>query len=318
MEYVDYYGVLGVERDATADEIKKAFRKLARKYHPDVSKEQDAEKHMQAVNEAYAVLSDPERKAAFDNLGKGYTGGQDFSPPPGWDSGFEFSGEGMSPEEAARFSDFFSELFGGMGSADPFQGRGRSRHTQGHDHHARILLDLEDTFAGPTRQLTLQVPTPTNDGHVRLQNRTLNVKIPVGIRAGQIIRLAGQGHPGPSGVPAGDLLLEVQFRPHPRFDIDGRDLSMTLPVAPWEAALGAIVPVSLPVGTVKVRIPAGAQSGQSLTVRGKGIPGTTPGDLHLRLRVVLPPAATDEARALYETMAKEMAFDPRATTGAES
>ena len=319
MEYVDYYKTLGVTHDASADEIKKAFRKLARKYHPDVSKEADAELRMKEVNEAYAVLSDPERRSAYDNLGKGYTGGQDFNPPPGWDSGFEFSGEGMSPEEAARFSDFFSELFGRMGDADPFHGQGRTRHTtQGRDHHARILLDLEDTFTGPTRQLVLQVPTLAQDGHVRLQPRTLNVKIPVGIRTGQIIRLAGQGQPGPSGVPAGDLLLEVQFRPHPRFEVDGRDLSMPLPVAPWEAALGAVVPVSLPVGAVKVRIPAGAQSGQSLTVRGKGLPGPTPGDLHLRLKVVLPPAKSDAARALYETMAKEMAFDPRATTGATS
>jgi len=316
MEYVDYYATLGVERNATAEEIKKAFRKLARKYHPDVSKEADAEQQMKAVNEAYAVLSDPERRSAYDKLGKGYTGGQDFTPPPGWDSGFEFSGEGMSAEEAARFSDFFADLFGGMGGADPFHAHGHARQRQGQDHHARILLDLEDAFTGPTRQLALQVPALDAKGHVYLQSRTLNVKIPVGIRAGQIIRLAGQGHPGPSGLPAGDLLLEVQFRPHPRFDINGRDLSMTLPVTPWEAALGAIVPVALPVGSVKVRIPAGAQSGQSLTVRGKGIPGTTPGDLQLRLKVVLPPADTDSAKALYETMAQEMAFDPRATTGA--
>lgn len=315
MEYVDYYAVLGVERDATADEIKKAFRKLARKYHPDVSKEANAEARMQEINEAYAVLSDPERKAAFDNLGKGFAGGQDFTPPPGWDSGFEFSGEGMSPEDAARFSAFFSEMFGGMGG-DPFHGHARNhRQTQGQDHHARIQLDLEDSFTGPTRQLSLQVPVMDAQGRVQLNTRTLQVKIPLGIRAGQIIRLAGQGHPGPSGTPAGDLLLEVSFRPHARFEINGRDLSMDLPVTPWEAALGAVVPVQLPVGSVKVRIPAGAQSGQSLTVRGKGLPGSQPGDLMLRLKVVLPKADTDEAKALYERMAEEMAFDPRATTG---
>jgi curved DNA-binding protein len=315
MEYVDYYAVLGVERDATADEIKKAFRKLARKYHPDVSKEADAEVRMKAVNEAYAVLSDPERRAAYDNLGKGFSSGQDFTPPPGWDSGFEFSGQGMSPEEAARFSDFFSELFGGMGG-DPFQGYGRShRHTQGQDHHARIQLDLEDSFTGPTRQLNLQAPVMDAQGRVQLNTRTLQVKIPVGIRAGQIIRLAGQGHAGPAGTPAGDLLLEVSFRPHARFGVNGRDLNMELPVTPWEAALGAVVPVQLPVGSVKVRIPAGAQSGQSLTVRGKGLPGNQPGDLMLRLKVVLPKADTDEAKALYERMAEEMSFDPRATTG---
>ncbi|QID19408.1 DnaJ domain-containing protein [Nitrogeniibacter mangrovi] len=317
MEYVDYYAALGVERDASGDDIKRAFRKLARKYHPDVSKEPDAEARMKAINEAYAVLSDPERRAAYDQLGRGHQGGQDFTPPPGWDSGFEFAGEGMSPEDAARFSDFFSELFGGMGGADPFHASGRRHHaTQGQDHHARIVLDLEDTFTGPTRQLSLQVPVADAQGRVRLQSRTLNVKIPVGIRAGQIIRLAGQGHPGPGGLPAGDLLLEVQFRPHARFRVDGRDLAMDLPVTPWEAALGAVIPVTLPAGTIKVRIPAGAQSGQALNVRGKGIPGTTPGDLQLRLKVVLPPASSDAAKAIYETMAKEMAFDPRATTGA--
>jgi curved DNA-binding protein len=312
MEFKDYYQILGVPREATAEEVKKAFRKLARKYHPDVSKEADAEARMQELNEANAVLSDPEKRAAYDQLGRGYQPGQDFQPPPDWDAGFEFSGRGFAPGEAADFSDFFAELFGRMGGAHGFA-PGQRAHFQarGEDHHAKVLLDLEDAFTGATRQISLRAPRTDAQGRVTLDTRTLNVKIPQGVYAGQIIRLAGQGAPGSGGEAAGDLLLEVHFRPHARFRAQGRDLHLSLPVAPWEAALGAVVAVALPQGSVKVRIPEGAQSGRQLRVRGKGIPGTPPGDLLLDLQVVLPPAATAKARALYETMARELAFDPR-------
>jgi curved DNA-binding protein len=310
MEFKDYYQTLGVTRDATAEDLKKAFRKLARKYHPDVSKEADAEKRMREVNEAYTVLSDPEKRAAYDQLGRGYQPGQDFRPPPDWDAGFEFSGRGFSPHEAADFSDFFAELFGRMGGAGARHGHAGMR-MQGEDHHAKVLLDLEDAFSGATRQISLRVPQTDAQGRVQLATRTLNVKIPRGVRAGQVIRLAGQGAPGSGGAPAGDLLLEVQFKPHPRLRVEGRDLHLSLPVAPWEAALGAIVQVPLPQGSVKVRIPEGAQSGQHLRVRGHGIPGQPPGDLLLEIQVVLPPATTPQARQLYETMARDLAFDPR-------
>jgi curved DNA-binding protein len=312
MEFKDYYQILGVPREATAEEVKKAFRKLARKYHPDVSKEANAEARMQELNEANAVLSDPEKRAAYDQLGRGYQPGQDFHPPPDWDAGFEFSGRGFAPGEAADFSDFFAELFGRMGGARGFA-PGQRAHFQarGEDHHAKVLLDLEDAFTGATRQISLRAPRTDAQGRVTLDTRTLNVKIPQGVYAGQIIRLAGQGAPGSGGAAAGDLMLEVRFRPHARFRAQGRDLFLSLPVAPWEAALGAVVAVALPQGSVKVRIPEGAQSGRQLRVRGKGIPGTPPGDLLLDLQVVLPPAATAKARALYETMARELAFDPR-------
>ncbi len=312
MEFKDYYQILGVPREATAEEVKKAFRKLARKYHPDVSKEANAEARMQELNEANAVLSDPEKRAAYDQLGRGYQPGQDFHPPPDWDAGFEFSGRGIAPGEAADFSDFFAELFGRMGGARGFA-PGQRAHFQarGEDHHAKVLLDLEDAFTGATRQISLRAPRTDAQGRVTLDTRTLNVKIPQGVYAGQIIRLAGQGAPGSGGAAAGDLMLEVRFRPHARFRAQGRDLFLSLPVAPWEAALGAVVAVALPQGSVKVRIPEGAQSGRQLRVRGKGIPGTPPGDLLLDLQVVLPPAATAKARALYETMARELAFDPR-------
>lgn len=314
MRFKDYYDTLGVARDATQEDIKKAFRRLARKYHPDVSREKDAEARMKDVNEAHAVLSDPEKRAAYDQLGRGYQPGQEFRPPPDWDAGFEFSGHEFSPHEAAQFSDFFSELFGGLGGGRSrgFHARGGDFRTQGEDHHARILLDIEDAFSGATRQVSLRVPKVDAQGRVGLDTRTLNVRIPKGVREGQVIRLAGQGATGMDGGPAGDLLLEVAFKTHPRFRAEGRDLHLALPVAPWEAALGAVVAVDLPGGPVKVRIPEGAQSGRQLRVRGKGIPGEPPGDLLLDVRIVVPPADTPRTRELYETLARETAFDPRA------
>lgn len=309
MQFKDYYQTLGVTRGETADNIKKAFRRLARKYHPDISKEADAEQRMKEINEAWAVLSDPEKRAAYDQLGRDWRPGQDFRPPPDWDAGFEFSRQGFTAQETADFSDFFAELFGRMGG-----GPGRHGHFaggRGEDHHAKVLLDIEDAFTGPTRQISLRLPQLDAAGRLQLLTRTLNVRIPPGVHAGQTIRLAGQGAPGRGGAPAGDLLLEVQFRPHPRYRAEGRDLHLNLPLAPWEAALGTVLAVPLPQGRLKLRIPAGAQSGRQLRVRGKGIPGNPPGDLLLDLQVVLPPADSPRARQFYENMAHELAFDPR-------
>jgi curved DNA-binding protein len=293
VEFKDYYATLGVPREAAADDIRKAFRKLARKYHPDVSKEADAEARMKEVNEAYAVLSDPEKRAAYDQLGRGYRPGEEFRPPPDWDAGFEFSHHDMP---GGDFSDFFAELFGRMGAR-----------AHGRDHFAKVLLDVEDAFLGAERQIQLRVPQADARGRAALETRTLSVKIPRGVREGQLIRLAGQG-------AGGDLLLEVHFKPHPRYRVAGRDLHVDLPVAPWEAALGAVVRVEVPGGALNVRIPAGAQGGRVLRVRGKGIPAQPPGDLLLAIRVVLPGADDPKARALYEQMARDLAFDPRAGT----
>lgn len=311
MEFKDYYAVLGVAHEASAADIKQAFRRLARKYHPDVSKEPDAQSRMQDVNEAHAVLSDAAKRAAYDELCRSHRAGEEFRPPPDWDAGFEFSGQGYSPREAADFSDFFAELFGRAGREGFAAADGR-RGARGEDHHAKVVLDVEDAYTGAVRQITLRVPEFDPGGRLQVRTRTLNVSIPRGVREGQSIRLAGQGAPGAGGAPAGDLLLEVRFRPHGRFRADGRDVHLTLPVAPWEAALGAVVPVELPGSAVRVRIPAGAQSGQQLRVRGQGIPGEPPGDLLLELAVMLPPADTPRARELYETMARELAFDARA------
>lgn len=330
MEFKDYYQVLGVPRDATAEQIKKAFRQLARKYHPDVSKEPDAAARMSEVNEAHAVLSDPERRAAYDAIGQGRRQGEAFTPPPDWDAGFEFRGRGFGDgAEAGDFSDFFAELFGRAGGRGARPG-GRTRprgyaadedlHLRGEDHHAKILLDLEDAWRGATRQIALRMPQLGPDGHVRVGERTLEVRIPAGVKPGQMIRLAGQGGAGHGGAPAGDLFLEVHFHPHPRFHLDGSTLVAELPVAPWEAALGAVVPVQLPDGsTLKVRVPADAQGGRTLRVPGKGLPGASPGDLELVVRVLLPSAWDPRARKLYEQMAAELTdFDARQVAAAEA
>jgi curved DNA-binding protein len=315
VEFKDYYKTLGVAREAKTDEIKKAFRRLARKYHPDVSKEPNADARMKEINEAYTVLSDPEKRAAYDQLGQGFQANQDFRPPPNWDAGFEFSGRGFSGMDTGDFSDFFAELFGGhMGRGGA---RARTRFSaRGEDHHAKILLDLEDAYQGAARGVTLNSPQVDDQGRVGLRERTLSVRIPKGVHDGQVIRLAGQGGPGSGGGPNGDLYLEVHFKPHPRFRVEGRDVYAGLPVAPWEAALGATVKTAVPDGTVEVRIPEGSQSGRKLRLKGRGIPGAPPGDLYLVLEVVLPSASNPKAREIYQTMARELGFDPRQGSGA--
>ena len=311
MEFKDYYQVLGVGKTAPVDEIKKAYRKLARKYHPDVSKEPDAEKRMKEVNEAYAVLSDPEKRAAYDQLGSGWQPGQDFQAPPGWDAGFEFSGDGAHGAQAGDFSDFFASLFGRAGGD-----RGaRDFRMRGGDHHARILIDLADAYHGATRTIALRAAKQDASGRVVTEERALNVQIPKGVKEGQHIRLAGQGSPGIGGAPAGNLYLEVQFSPDPHYRVEGRDVNETVPVAPWEAALGASIEVPTPSGNVQVKVPAGSQAGRKLRLKGRGIPGDPPGDLYLVLDVVLPSAESDKARQIYETMARELAFNPRQKLG---
>lgn len=311
MKFKDYYETLGVERGASDDEIKRAYRKLARKFHPDVSKEPNAEERFKELGEAYEVLKDAEKRAAYDRLGSRYQAGQDFQPPPDWGSGFEYSGaggpghgQGPSPEEAAAFSDFFSSLFGGEGRS---RRPGQARAT---DHHARIAIDLDDAYNGAERSITLQSPQVDAAGHVVMQERSLNVKIPRGVREGQRLRLSGQGAPGGDG-KRGDLYLEIQFKPHPWYRVVEKDLYLTLPVAPWEAALGGYVTAPTPAGKVEVNIPAGSQTGRKLSLKGKGLPAAEPGDLYIELKVVLPAADNPKAVEAYKRMASELRFNPR-------
>ncbi len=313
MEYKDYYKIMGVKKEATQDEIKRAYRKLARKYHPDVSKEENTEEKFKQVGEAYEVLKDPEKRAAYNQLGANWKAGQEFKPPPDWDAGFEFSGGGFTGGDASAYSDFFESLFGqdfsqAQSSQAPF-------HAHGEDHHAKISIDLDDAYNGAARTITLQTPKLDAKGHMTTHERTLNVRIPKGVKSGQRIRLAGQGSPGFGKGDAGDLYLQIEIKPHPFYRVEGQDIYLDLPVAPWEAALGAKVKAPTPVGVVDLKIPAGSVSGHKLRLKGRGIPGKPPGDLYVILHIALPPADDEQAKALYHQMEQALAFNPRAGLG---
>jgi curved DNA-binding protein len=319
VEFKDYYKVMGVARDATEPQIKQAYRKLARKYHPDVSKEPDAEARFKEVGEAYEVLRSPEKRAAYDRLGSGPRPGEDFRPPPDWGSGFEFSGAGAGAgESSADYSDFFEALFGRAAGGRAGGGRGRPGFEtgRGEDHHAKVLLDLEATLTGGTRSFTLRVPEIDAEGRIVAKERVLNVQVPKGILPGQTIRLAGQGAPPHGEGKVGDLYIEVEFQPHPLYRVDGRDLYLELPVTPWEAALGATVKTPTPTGTVvELKIPAGSHAGSKLRLRGRGIPSSPPGDFYVVLQIALPPTTDEKAKAAYRAFANTVPFNPRADLG---
>ena len=314
MEYKDYYQLLGVNRDASQDEIKRAYRKLARRYHPDVSKETDAEARSKEVGEAYEVLKDPEKRTAYDQLGANWKAGQDFRPPPGWDQGFEFHGGGFTGADAGQFSDFFESLFGKAGFGG-FSGRAQAANARGEDTYARILIDIEDAYHGATRTLTLKHSEIGEDGRPFVKERGLNVRIPKGVRQGQHIRLSGQGGAGIGKGAAGDLYLEVEFRRHPFYTVEGKDIYLSLPVAPWEAALGATVTVPTPSGKVELRIPPGSSGGAKLRLKGRGIPVSESGDFYAVLQIALPPAASESEKAAYQALAKAFEFNPRRGLG---
>ncbi|MGN6741245.1 DnaJ C-terminal domain-containing protein [Dyella sp.] len=298
MEFKDYYDILGVKPDASEAEIKAAYRKLARQYHPDKNKEAGAEDKFKAVNEANEVLRDKEKRRAYDQVrAGGYRGGEQFRPPPGFGQGFDF-GDGAGEGD---FSDFFESLFGrGAGGGH----RGQPRARRGRDVQAQVQIDLQTAFDGGRTRVAL------HDSHGN--ERVLEVKIPAGIQPGQVIRLSGQGHAGAAGGPSGDLLLEVAIRDDARFKLDGRNVLHVLPIAPWEAALGATVPVPTLAGTVDLRIPAGAQSGKKLRLKGRGMPGTPPGDQLVELSIRTPPAEDDKQRKAYEALHKHFAdYNPR-------
>jgi len=318
MEYIDYYKVLGVERDAAQDEIKRAYRKLVRKYHPDVNTGPDAaeaEVKFKEVGEAYEVLQDPEKRAAYDQLGANWKEGQSFKPPPDWDQGFEFSGGGYTDADPNDFGSFFDDLFSRQGKPSGHARTRRQYNAPGQDHHAKIVITLKEAYEGGSRDFTLSAPELDASGHVVLRERSIRVTIPKGMATGQHIRLAGKGSPGVGQGPAGDLFLEVAVNADAAYRIEGRDVFMDLPIAPWEAALGGRISVPTPSGTVELTIPKHAQTGKKLRLKGRGIPGKKAGDLYAVLKIVIPPIESDKARELYKEMEREMNFDPRARLG---
>lgn len=314
MEYKDYYATLGVSRDAKPEEIKRSYRKLARKYHPDVSKEPNAEERFKDVQEAYEVLKDEKKRAAYNQLGSNWKSGQDFHPPPNW-QGFDFGGAGGGggfEENIGDFSDFFASIFG---RAQRGRG-GRQAHQtfrqRGNDEYAKIKIRLEDAYHGASRTINLQLSEYDNQGRMHPVTRALKITIPPGVVTGQQLRLAKQGSPGIGGGDPGDLYLEMEIEHHPIYTLQGRDVYVTLPITPWEAALGAKVTVPTLGGSVDMKITENAQAGQKLRLKGRGLPGKpTAGDEYVLLQIVTPQAKTAEQRALYEKMATDIPFNPR-------
>jgi curved DNA-binding protein len=299
MEFKDYYKIMEVPENASADEIKKSYRRLARKYHPDVSKEAGAEERFKEVGEAYEVLKDPQKRGEYDGLRKaGYTGGQQFRPPPGWESSFGVHGD--ADMGSGDFSDFFETLFG---QRRPGAGRHGPRVQRGRDLRYHVDVSLEDAYTGATRTLQLTQP----DGGAR----TLNVKIPQGVQDGQQIRLKGQGAPGAGGGSAGDLFLEITIAPHRNFKVEGKDVTLELPVAPWELKAGKAVNIPTLGGTVSMKLPANSKSGQRMRLAGKGLPGKVPGDQYVVIKLVMPETLSARARELLDELASETNFDPR-------
>lgn len=302
MDYKDYYKVMGVEKTASPDEIRHAYRRLARKYHPDVSKEADAEAKFKEVGEAYEVLKDPEKRKKYDQFGQYWQQQNN----PGSTRG-AYTHEAPTGEEAAAFQDFLDSIL-------------RQRHQEayrqraGEDVHARLAISLEDSFEGRETLLQLQSARVDAHGELRLEPRTVKVKIPKGVMDGQVIRLRGQGESGHGG-PAGDLYIEIHINPHPLYRLEKRDIYLTLPITPWEAALGATVSTPTPGGVVKLKIPPGTSSGKSLRLKGRGLPGHPPGDVRVLPEIVLPPNPSEPMKALYEQMARLNTFNPRESLG---
>jgi len=302
MKFHDYYEVMGVPRDAKPDDIKRAYRRLARKYHPDVSKEPDAEARFKEVGEAYEVLKDAEKRAAYDQLGNRWKEGQEFRPPPEWE--FHTSGA----QDASAFSDFFETLFGDRAHAGDHRS---AYHRRGFDRQAQIAVTLEEAFNGTTRTIGLEQVERDASGQPVRKTRQLNVKIPAGVTDGSQIRLAGQGDPGIGTGKSGDLFLQVKLLPHRLFSLNGKDVNLELPITPWEAALGETVHVPTLSGKVALRIPKGSQSGKRLRLKGKGLPGNPPGDQHVIVKIVTPAAETKAHEETYRKMAEAMPMNPR-------
>ena len=314
----NYYEQLGVSREASPEEIKKSYRKLARKYHPDVSKESDAEAKMQAINVAYDTLSDPEKKAEYDQMldhPQGFAGFGGAAGAGGFEGG-NFYRQGFGQGNASDFAGF-EDLFGRFGAGfggGHYQYQREPRSYRGEDQHARIEIEVEVGYQGTTRNISLQIPTVNAYGEPEVQRKTLQVKIPKGMKEGQQIRLAGQGQAGINGGEHGDLYIEVQYRDTEQIRVEGSDVYCTINVSPWEAALGQSIQVNTPAGRLSVNLPKQAQSGQQLRLKDKGIPSKTPGHLYQILNIVVPAAHTPQQQQAYEALAEAFAsYQPRAS-----
>lgn len=315
MDFKDYYEILGVSPETPTDDIKRAYRKLARQYHPDVSKLPDAEKRFKEINEAWEVLQDPKKRKQYDQLrARGWQPeGHGFNPPP----------EGMYSEDGAEyyttsgsasdFSDFFNSIFGER----MHQRRSQQSHfrSKGQDLNAKIQIPLSLAYTGGVQSIQLEIPTLTPDGHVERQMKTLQIKIPAGVKQGSKIRLKGQGAAGVGNAPAGDLYIEIDIEDHPHFSLQDKNIELKLPVTPWEAALGATVTVPTLGGSVSLKIPPNAQTGQKMRLKGRGLPGEPQGDQFVTLQIITPKAETNQAKEFYQEMAKTMPFNPREKLG---
>jgi len=317
VKFKDYYEVLGVERTATAEEIQRAFRSMARKAHPDVDKTAGAEERFKELNEAYEVLKDPEKRKRYDQLGASWKDGQDFEPPPGWQQGAPFDFEvhtgGFEEGDLGGFSDFFSSLFGGGRFRSAARPRGPRR---GRDHEVQIELTLEEIARGGVKPIQIATQRLDESGRPATETKTYDVTLPRGITAGSRIRLGGQGGSGSDGGGAGDLHLVVAIRAHPRFAVQGHDLRTVCSVTPWEAVLGAQIDLLTLTGNVTLKVASGTQNGQVLRLRGQGLPidADRSGDLLVELRIVVPDKPTGEERELFEKLARASSFAPAERT----
>ena len=303
MKYKDYYEILGVKRDASDDEIRKAYRKLARKYHPDVSKDPQGEEKFKDVSEAYKTLKDPEARAAYDNLGR-HRPGEDFQPPPNWGQGFgggDFSFEDID----------LADLFAAFGAG---RQHGRAIPIPGQDYEVAAPISIEDAWHGTELELNLSVPDYDERGRLQRVPRVFKARIPKGVIDGEKLRLRGKGGKGLNGGPDGSLFLNIQFKPHPVYRATGHDLYLDLPLAPWEAALGATVEVPTLAGPVRLKVPAGTNSGQKLRLAGRGLPmrGAGHGDLFAIAQITVPTTLTEREKTLLQELASASQFDPRA------
>ncbi len=318
MKYKDYYATLGLARDASADDVKKAYRRLAKKYHPDVSKEKDAEERFKEVNEAYQTLSDAEKRSAYDQLGR-YRPGEDIRPPPGWGQQFRF--EQGDLDGFVDLSELFEHLgaagFGRSAGRGGRAGGGRGFAMRGQDYEVTAHLALEEVFRGAELDLDLSAPEMTPEGEIRRVPKTIHVRVPKGATDGQRLRVPGKGGPGAGSGPAGDLYLNIVLRPHPLYKVQEHDLSLDLPIAPWEAVLGTGVEVPTLDGRVKVSVRPGSRAGQKLRLAGKGLPKPKggAGDLYCVLQIAMPTVVSDREKALYEELGQLATFNPRGHLG---